>query len=65
MFAYLEKSELSYIIYRPNFHNLQANRKKLKKQLIVETETEQCTDQTKKAKTITDSSEFKFHNLKY
>ena len=37
MFLCLAVSEMQYIIYRPNLHNSQASRKKLKKQLMVET----------------------------
>ena len=38
MFAYQAVSEKYCIIYRPDLQNLQSNRKKLKKYLIVETE---------------------------
>ena len=37
MFLYLAVSETQCIIYRPDLHNSQASRKKLKKKLIVET----------------------------
>ena len=38
MFRYLAMSETQCIIYRQDFHNLQAKSKKLKRYLIVETE---------------------------
>ena len=38
MFAYLAVFERQCIIYRPELHNLQATRKKLKQKLLVETE---------------------------
>ena len=34
MFVYLAMSEMQCIIYRPDLHNSQASRKKLKKYLI-------------------------------
>ena len=37
MLAYLAASETLCIIYRPDLYNIQANRKNVKKYLIVET----------------------------